>query len=215
MLGDLKGVKPMTAIRHTILLALGLLISASVQAADSGPKAVIEDTVNGIIRVLEARQDKAILTPADRDAIRHVVKGRFDYRAMARRSLGKPWKKLDAAQQAHFTDVFRELLERSYGNRLAEYRNQKVSFNEPRYNKKGNKAKILSTVSDGTKETPVEYSLHQTETGWQVYDIRIEGASLVRTFHQDFQTILKDGGYEHLLNRLEEKLVKLRAKDEA
>ncbi|MFQ5582173.1 MAG: phospholipid-binding protein MlaC [Mariprofundaceae bacterium] len=205
----------MLAIKHVILLALGIMISASVWASENGPKAVVEDTVNSIIEVLEARQDKTRLTTENRDAIRKIVKGRFDYRAMAMRSLGKPWKGIDAAQQAHFTEVFRELLERSYGNRLAEYKDQKVRFGKTKYNKKGTKAKMLSTVTDGTKETPVEYSLHQTKTGWQVYDIRIEGASLVRTFNQDFQTILKQGGYEHLLNKLEEKLVKLRAKDRA
>jgi len=184
----------------------------SAQAAQqAGPREVIESTVNAIIQVLESREDKSRLSEADRDRIRQVVAGKFDYRAMARRSLGRPWKKLSEAERAHFTEVFRELLERSYGNRLSEYHGQKVVFQDAEF--KGKRARVRSTVSDGVKETPVEYRLHQTPTGWQVYDIRIEGASLVRTFHQDFKSMLQNGGYPHLIKTLEDKIARLKSAD--
>jgi phospholipid transport system substrate-binding protein len=80
---------------------------------------------------------------------------------------------------------------------------------------KKKKARVKSKVIDGTRETPVEYRLHQTGTGWQVYDIRIEGASMIRTFHQDFKSILKSGGYDNLVKTLEEKIAKLKARDKA
>jgi len=200
--------------RGIIAFMLLLLSATPVFATDQpGPKEVVETVVNEIIHVLEARADKTKLTEADRDAIRKIVAGRFDYRAMARRSLGKPWKTLDEKERARFTDLFRQLLEYSYGNRLNEYHGQTVTFEEPEF--KGRKARVKSTVSDGQKQTPVEYRLHKTPTGWQVYDIRIEGASLVRTFHQDFQSILKDGDYPHLVRTLEEKIAKLKAQDRA
>lgn len=199
--------------RTTLAILFALLFSASASANSSDPKVVIESTVNRIIEVLEAREDTSKLTSKDRDAIRQSVEGRFDYAAMARRSLGKPWKKLDGVQQTHFTSVFRELLERSYGNRLSEYKGQKVVFAEAEL--KGEKARVESTVIDGTRETPVEYRLHQTETGWQVYDIRIEGTSMVRTFYQDFKSILESGGYKHLLKTLEDKIAKLKEKDQS
>ena len=195
-----------------ILFAMLFSVSAWANSSDgSDPKTVIETTVNHIIEVLEARQDTSKLTSKDRDAIRQSVEGRFDYTAMASRSLGKPWKKLGGVQQTHFTSVFRELLERSYGNRLSEYKGQKVIFADAEL--KGDKARVESTVIDGTRETPVEYRLHQTETGWQVYDIRIEGTSMVRTFYQDFKSTLDNGGYEYLLKTLEDKVTKLKEKD--
>ncbi|MDX8402230.1 MAG: ABC transporter substrate-binding protein [Mariprofundaceae bacterium] len=203
--------------RWLMVLAAGLLLAAVdltdavAGASQQGPREVVEATVNGIIEVLESRKDPSILTEADRERIRKVVAGRFDYRAMARRSLGRPWKQLSEAERTHFTELFRELLEHSYGNRLNEYHGQTVTFQDPEF--KGERARVRSTVSDGNKETPVEYRLHQTPTGWQVYDIRIEGASLVRTFHQDFQSILQNGGYPHLRKTLEDKIARLKAED--
>ena len=203
----------MKVIRHSFAIALALLVSATAWAGEAGPREVIETTVNEIINALEAREDKTKLTEKDRDGIRKIVEGRFDYEAMARRSLGKPWKELDKAERAHFTDVFRELLERSYGNRLNEYSGQKVVFQDAEI--KEDKARVKSAVIDANKEIPVDYRLHKTATGWQVYDIRIEGTSMVRTFYQDFKSILDSGGYAELLKTLEEKIAKLKANDTA
>jgi len=203
----------MKLIQHSLAIMLALFMSLPAWANDEGPKAVIESTVRQIIHALDVREDKSKLSDKDRDTIRQVVEGRFDYRAMAKRSLGKPWNKLNDKEQVHFTEVFRELLERSYGNRLNEYNGQTVVFTDAEI--KGEKARVESTVIDGTRETPVEYRLHQTGIGWQVYDIRIEGTSMVRTFNQDFKSILKKGGYDKLVKTLEEKVAKLKAKDQA
>ncbi len=198
---------------HAIFaMLLAMLISTSACADDNGPRSVIETTVNQIIHVLEIREDTSRLTDKERDAIRQVVDGKFDYAAMARRSLGKPWRALDGVEQTHFISVYRELLERSYGNRLNEYKGQQVVFADAEFKK--NKARVKSTVIDGTRETPVEYRMHETSTGWQVYDIRIEGASMVRTFYQDFKAVVESGGYEHLLKTLEDKVTKLKQKDQ-
>ncbi|WP_206675398.1 ABC transporter substrate-binding protein [Mariprofundus sp. KV] len=203
----------MKLFRTTIAILFAALLSVSAWAEDTGPKATIEATVNKIIEVLEARNDTSKLTSKDRDAIRQSVEGKFDYAAMAKRSLGKPWLELDGVQQTHFTSVFRDLLERSYGNRLSEYKGQKVVFADAEL--KGDKARVESTVIDGTRETPVEYRMHQTDTGWQVYDIRIEGTSMVRTFYQDFKSTLDNGGYDNLLKTLEEKIGKLKENDKS
>jgi len=203
----------MKLIQHSLAIMLALFMSLPAWANDEGPKAVIESTVRQIIHALDVREDKSKLSDKDRDTIRQVVEGRFDYRAMAKRSLGKPWNKLNDKEQVHFTEVFRELLERSYGNRLNEYNGQTVVFTDAEI--KGEKARVESTVIDGTRETPVEYRLHQTGIGWQVYDIRIEGTSMIRTFNQDFKSILKKGGYDKLVKTLEEKVAKLKAKDQA
>jgi len=204
-----------SAIMLIALFCGSLLSMQPAAAADvaNDPKAVMEDTVNRIIDVLNNRQDKTRLVEADRDAIRKIVNGRFDYEAMASRSLGLPWKELDRKEQKHFTEVFRELLERSYGNRLGTYKGQTVSFGEVEI--RDDKARIMTTASDGTKETPIEYRMHQTPIGWQVYDIRVEGASLVRTFYQDFQGQLEKGSYKDLVKTLEEKIAKLKAQDNA
>jgi len=192
-----------------------LWLAAPVWAHDStqadDPKTVVEKAVNGILHALENRSDANVLTEKDRDAIRKQVEGRFDYREMARRSVGKAWKKQSAEQQAEFTETFRQLLERSYGNRLSEYHGQVVEFDNAEFKK--NKARVKSRVIDSNKVTPVFYRLHKRDGTWQVYDIKIEGVSLVGTFRKDFKGPLKKTGFDGLLKTLQDKVARLKNKD--
>ena len=198
-----------------VLTALLLaMVSVSNVWAEDDPKVVVENSVNGIIKVLEARKDVTILTEEDRENIRKVVAGRFDYREMSKRSLAQAWRDISENQKVNFTELFRKLLERSYGNRLAGFRDQKVTFDDAQF--KGNKARVITSVIDADKTTPVEYRLHQTATGWQVYDIKIEGVSLVSNFRNDFnEGIKQNGGFEGLVQALEKKVAKLEAGDKA
>jgi phospholipid transport system substrate-binding protein len=197
-----------------LMVAVLAMVSISNVWAEEDPKVVVENTVNGIIEVLEARKDVTILTEADREGIRKVVAGRFDYREMSKRSLAQTWKDISEEEKVRFTELFRKLLERSYGNRLAGFRDQKVMFDDAQF--KRDKARVITRVIDTDKETPVEYRLHQTATGWQVYDIKIEGVSLVSNFRKDFNEGMKqNGGYAGLVQALEEKVEKLEAKDRA
>jgi len=197
-----------------VALLFAMLVAGNAWANMDDPKIVVESTVNGIIKVLEAREDVTKLTEKNRGDIRDVVTGRFDYREMSKRSLGKAWKKISSQEKSDFTELFRKLLERSYGNRLAGFRDQKVEFDEAQFKK--DKARVKSKVIDSDKETPVEYRLHKTSTGWQVYDIKIEGVSLVSNFRKDFKEGIKsNGGFEGLFHALEKKVKKLEAKDNA
>jgi len=197
-----------------LLAALVVMFSVSNAVAEDDPKIVVENAVNGIIKVLEAREDVSILTEENRDSIRKVVAGRFDYREMSKRSLAQTWRDISENQKASFTELFRKLLERSYGNRLASFRDQKVTFDDAQF--KGNKARVITSVIDADKTTPVEYRLHQTDSGWQVYDIKIEGVSLVSNFRNDFNAGIKqNGGFDGLFQALEKKVEKLESGDKA
>ena len=200
------------SIKSVSALLVTMFVVGSAWANTDDPKVVIENTVNGIIKVLEAREDVTALSEKNRDDIRNIVTGRFDYREMSKRSLGKTWKKISKQEKTSFTEVFRKLLERSYGNRLAGFRDQKIEFDDAQF--KSDKARVKSRVIDAEKVTPVEYRLHQTSAGWQVYDIRIEGVSLVSNFRKDFQEgIKRNGGFEGLFHALEKKVKTLEEKD--
>jgi len=192
-------------------LAAGLLVSplAARASVNDEPKAVVQSTVEAIIKVLQQREKKDRLTERNRDDIRKVVTGRFDYGEMARRSLGKSWNDMDLPRQKRFTDLFRELLERSYGNRLASYKNQKVTYSDAET--KGDKARVATMVDDGQVQTPVDYTLWKSPTGWQVYDIKIEGVSLISTFREDFKASLEKSGIDGLMSEVEAKVKKLKA----
>ncbi len=205
----------MNIMMKSLLTFLLLWVATPVWASDAtqtdDPKVVVEKAVNGILHALESRADPKTLTEKDREAIRKQVEGRFDYREMARRSVGKAWKKQTSEQQAAFTETFRQLLERSYGNRLADYHGQVVEFDKAEFKK--NKARVKTRVIDNNKTTPVAYRLHKKADTWQVYDIKIEGVSLVGTFRKDFKGPLKKDGFDGLLKALNDKVKRLKEKD--
>jgi len=204
----------MNTMTKALMTFLLLCFAVPVWANDTerdDPKIVVEKAVNGILHALEGRKDQSKLTEQDRDAIRQQVEGRFDYREMARRSVGRAWNKQSPEQQAAFTETFRQLLERSYGNRLSAYHGQTVEFDDAEFKK--NKARVKTRVIDSNKTTPVEYRLHQSAGTWQVYDIKIEGVSLIGTFRKDFKGALKKDGFDGLLKALNEKVERLRKKD--
>jgi len=187
-----------------------LALSQAAWADDASPKEVVEGTISSIIKVLESRADLNVMTEDDRNKIRDVVNGKFDYREMSRRSVGKAWKAVSEQQKVAFTDVFRQVLEYSYGNQLAGYHGQKVAFKKADF--KGNKARVKGAVIDSNKTIPMEYRLHQTATGWQVYDIKIEGVSMITTFRKDFKSVIKRQGVDGLMAKLKQKAAKLKAK---
>jgi len=195
-----------------MVCVLSMSVSSAYAQTGDAPEEVVKSAIDGIISVLKAREDTSKVSAADRAAIRAKVDGRFDYREMARRSVGKLWKKQSEEKQRAFTDVFRDLLEYTYSNRLATYRNQVVEYDAAEFKKK--KARVKSRVVDGSKITPVAYRLHQTEHGWMVYDIKIEGVSLIGTFRKDFKSTLRQKGFDVLLDALKKKVEKMKQKVE-
>jgi phospholipid transport system substrate-binding protein len=193
-------------------LTLATLLPMVVFAGSDDPKAVVETAVNGVIHVLKSRSDQSTITLADREAIRQSIKGYFDFREMAKRSLGRPWRNMDAAQRTNFVDTFRELLERSYGNRLSDYHDQTVEFGKVKT--KGRIAIVNSEVIDTEKRTPVRYKLVHKKSGWRVYDIKVEGISMVSTFRSDFKHAVSQKGIDGFLDDLKKQVEKMKKQDQ-
>jgi len=204
----------MKSIMMSLCMALGLTMAAPVFAvAEDGPKAVVESTVGAIIDVLKARKDTTSLSEDDRLAISSAVADHFDYRKMARGSIGRSWRDLGESDKVDFSASFRELLERSYGNRLAGYSNQTIRYGDAEM--KTRTATVKSWVIDGQKEIPVFYRLYHSNDGWKVFDIKIEGVSLVGTYRTQFKSALDKDGFPNLLNDIKDKVQGMKDKDAA
>lgn len=195
-----------------VLIAFLALLPMQAMADDMGPKAVVEAAVNGVIHVLQTRKDKAVLSIEDREAIRKAVYGYFDFEEMAKRALGRPWRQMNDAQKSEFVATFRELLERSYGNRLSEYHDQKVQYSDAVV--KGRIAEVDSNVIGSDKTTPVRYWLVHKQVGWRVFDIQIEGISMINTFRTDFNDAVHKSGIEGFLSQLKNRVDGLRKQDQ-
>lgn len=198
-----------------ILLTLILVILLPLQAfADSedAPKMVVKTAVDGVIQALKSRSNQDVLTFADREAIRKSIEAYFDFREMAKRSLGKTWKKIDETQRTAFVDTFSELLERTYGNRLSEYHDQTVEYGKVKI--KGRIAIVNSEVVDTEKRTPVRYKLVHRKAGWRVYDIKVEGISMISTFRSDFKQTISKKGFNGFFGDLKKQVEKLQNQDQ-
>lgn len=134
-----------------------------------------------------------------------VVRERFDFREMSKRVLGQQWRKLDDKEQARFEDLFTDLLQYAYVDKIEEYSGQKVEYVQQRI--KANRAEVQTLLVDKDKSIPVSYIMLLRGQDWMAYDIVVEGVSLVRNYMEQFNEILRKDGYPGLIKQIEEKIV--------
>jgi len=192
-----------TVIAIVLLMTAWLPLAGSHEATAT-PNQVVATTVQSIIDILQQRADKNVLTENDRQAIRDVLATRFDFAEMTRRSIGKSWRTLNADKRKAFTATFTQLMEYTYGNRLSSYHGQTIKYSDADFKRK--KARVKSKVIDGNKVTPVEYRLRQRKSGWKIYDIKIEGVSMIGTFRKDFRGVIERHGLDGLYDALNKKV---------
>ena len=191
-----------------LLAALIVACSGMALAADSvGPLEQIKETVDKAIFVL---QDEALLQPEMREERRRqvvaLVEERFDYEEMSKRSLARYWKERTSAERAQFVGLFKRVLENTYIDRVDTYSGEKVDF--VRQEIQGDKAMVESSFVSSDKQIPVFYKLRNNSGNWLVYDVIIEGVSLVRNYRTQFESIIEKEKYPGLVAKLEEKAAK-------
>jgi len=131
----------------------------------------------------------------------------FDFREMSKRVLGKTWKTLSTDEQTYFATLFTSLLEHAYLSKIEDYSKQKVEFKNQRI--KGERAQVITTLTDRSGTITVSYIMKLKNDVWRVYDIVVEGVSLVRNYMSQFKEILRKEGYSSLLKQVENKVTEL------
>jgi len=194
---------------HLVVAVLTLaLFVLPLQARAATAKETVEVQVN---KVLKALADPAFKDQA-RDAkivkIRSIVNEIFDYMELSRRTLGREWTKFNAQQQNEFVKLFGDLLEKTYADKLLSYSNEKVVFDKESMLRE-DQAEVTSNIltADG-KKIPLDYRMIRKEAGWRVYDVIIEGISLVKNYRDQFRDILAKDSPEEVLKMLRDKVVK-------
>jgi phospholipid transport system substrate-binding protein len=138
-----------------------------------------------------------------RKKIMDEIKKGFDFKEMSRRVLGKSWRDIDAAEQENFTNMMTKLLENVYVGKLETYTGGDIEYVGETI--KGDRAQVTTLIEDNGVKLPVHYIMRNTNEKWVVYDINIEGVSLVRNYQEQFKSILRKDKYEGLVKVLEEK----------
>ena len=175
------------------------------QVYAGGPMETAETEVKKILAVLG---DQALTgeagTKAKKEKLRAIFDNIFDYVELSKRTLGRNWKKLDTKQRDEFIKLYRKLLDGVYMGRLLAYKDEKVIFSkESMISEK--KAEVFSNIDTGDKQIPINYRLVLKENQWKVYDVMIEGVSLVKNYRSQFNSILAKNEPEELLKILREK----------
>ena len=145
---------------------------------------------------------------ARRQKVKRIVDPHFDYQEMAKRSLGPAWGKLSAGQRQEFVALFSQLLEASYSDKIEKYA-QRVKIDYTGEILDGDNAEVRTVVVKANDRIPLNYRLLNEGGTWKVYDVVIEGVSLVSNYRSQFSRIIHESSYAELVRRLKTKVSEL------
>jgi phospholipid transport system substrate-binding protein len=188
-----------------LILIFAFLMMLPLHGYAATPKETVETGVTNLLDTLGNAAFKAKLKDQQIEIIGTEIDKVFDFKEMSRRTLGRNWKKMSAEQRTEFVSLFKKLLQGVYADRLLAYSDQKVLFDKEIMLKKG-RAEVQSYLqtSDGTK-IPLFYRMTDKSGSWKVYDIIIEGVSMVKNYRTQFKQILSKGSPDKLLEILRKK----------
>lgn len=201
---------------RVLVLALSFHLGLAVSAAVAGqPTEIVKGVIEGVLDILKnpAYQGPAHKTERRRLA-KQLVDRRFDYQEMARRSLGPTWRHLSQAQRDDFVDLFAELLEASYSDKIERY-TANVRIDYVGEDVDGDYAEVRTMVVRPNDRIPLSYRLLNESGDWKVYDVSIEGVSLLSNYRSQFSKIIHESSYLELVRRLRNKVNELQGTDGA
>jgi phospholipid transport system substrate-binding protein len=177
-----------------------LLVSQAAADDKSAAEEFLKSNLDAVFTVL---QKKELSQQAKNSEVVKIVTPMFDFELMAKLSLGKKyWPGLSPEQKERFTELFVGRLRLSYLNKLTAYTDEKVVYEAPvAVNKKVHLPTQL--ISKGN-EISMLYKLYPSDNNWKVYDIEIQGVSIIRSYRSQFNEILQKGTIDDLLQKMEE-----------
>ncbi|MBF0480944.1 MAG: ABC transporter substrate-binding protein [Desulfovibrionaceae bacterium] len=190
-------------MRYVFVLLLSLLLAAApaLAAMAGGPRMTLEQSIDAVIGILKnpgmAGQDK---DKPRRVKLIEAIDGVFDAAELARRAVTRDWDKFTPDQKTRFTEAFARLLERTYMDRIESYTDQQVEYlGETLYG--DDKAEVATKIVSKGVDIPIGYRMIKKD-GWRVYDVVIEGVSLVQNYRTQFGQILLKETPEQLIGRV-------------
>ena len=188
-----------------LFVALNLVSLVGPLCADeTGPSDQLKPTLDQLIAILEDDSLKGQSNKTERRSqIMAMISKSFDFREMSRRVLGRTWNDISDEQKDYFVKQMTKLLENVYVGKLETYTGQTVEFVDERI--KGKRAQVTTLIEDQGVKLPVHYIMQKETDKWMVYDINIEGVSLIRNYMEQFRSILRTEKYEGLIKIIDDK----------
>jgi phospholipid transport system substrate-binding protein len=194
----------MKTARYLGLVLAMMVLPAYLYAAT--PTETVKVEVDKIVDMLRTPGFKSQPKETQIAKIREIINKVFDYEELSKRTLGRNWRNFSAAQQQEFMKLFSELLEKVYADRILAYTDEKILFDRESDLGKG-KSEVQSQIvtADG-RQIPLYYRMFENGGQWKVYDVVIEGVSMVENYRSQFRDILSKNPPEELLNTLRKKV---------
>jgi len=193
--------------RAALALALALVVGglAAPPAAAGAPSDQLKSQIDRVLKVLDDAELKKEARAAERrGAVRKIANEIFDFGETARRSLGPHWQARTPAEREEFVQLFTDLLERSYISRVELYGGEKIQFLGD--TTEGDQARVQTKLlTKSGSDIPIEYRMHRKGDRWLVYDVIIEGVSLVANYRTQFNKIIRTSSYQELVRKMKTK----------
>lgn len=172
----------------------------------------VKRTVEDVIRIVADKEmQKTSNEQKRRDAIKKALSTVFDHQEMAKRSLGRHWNQRTPEERKQFVELFARLLENSYAGKIESYSNEKIVYGRE-FVEDGHAEVRSKVVTARRDEYTLDYKLIKQPSGkWVVYDVVIEGSSLVSNYRTQFNRIITANGYQELLKKMQSKNNELKA----
>ena len=191
------------------LLSVFLLMLLSVAHAENiGADALIKQTSEKVLSTLSNNSEEYKENPARVfDLVNEIILPHLDFKAMSKLALGKNWRKATEDQQLRFVDAFKNMLIRTYSKSLTEYAGQEIQFLPYTPPAEGKRTVVVKTqIKQETGPViPIDYRLRIKDDIWKVYDIKIDGISLVTNYRNSFASDVRKVGMDGLIDKLQKK----------
>lgn len=199
---DMRGTWRALALVAAALLVLWAPVESFGGAATDQVKATVD-------QVLKILTDPALKgegkTKERRAKLRQVVLQRFGFTEMSKRSLGRHWTERTPQERKEFVSLFTDLLERAYVDRVEGYTGEQVVYQGESVD--GDYSEVRTKiVTKKNQEIPIIYRLSKNDSNWEVYDIVVEGVSLVNNYRTQFSKVIRTSSYEDLVKKMQVKL---------
>ena len=187
------------------LIAFLAALVPVVALAQEAPDALVKRIADELVAIIKSDKDlqagnsRKVVELAEQKVLPH-----FDFTRMTRLAVGRNWAQANDAQKEQLTREFRTLLVRTYSTSLSQYRNQTIEVKPSKIAAQDTEATVRTAViQQGGPPIPIDYAMEKTDSGWKVYDVIIDGASLVTTYRGSFNDQIQKGGIDGLIKTLQ------------
>ena len=174
---------------------------------------VIESIRSSVEAILSVMKDESLAgsekSSERRDKLKLIISARFDFKEMSKRSLARHWKKMTMEEQNEFIHIFSGLLQHTYINKIEAYTNERVTYDKGLIKRKGKYGIVKTSIFSKDIIIPIDYRLINRGNEWMVYDVQVEGVSVISNFRSQYNKILSRKSYAELIQQMKNKLEKI------